>query len=302
MSQFKQYLELTKPKVVLLILFTALVGMLLSMRNFPQSEWILVFWGLIGIGLSSGAAAAVNHWADQKADAIMLRTKHRPLPSGELTAGKVLLFASILTLVGMAVLVYFVNVLTAVLTFLSLIGYAFVYTFYLKRATPQNIVIGGAAGATPPVLGWTTMTGHVTADALILFGIIFAWTPPHFWALAIYRKEDYAKADIPMLPVTHGVEFTQLHIILYTIILIIVTIFPFLTGMSGLIYLGGALLLGGKFLWMTFELKRTQSPLLAWQTFKYSIWYLMLLFAFLLIDHYVHIGDVMPRMFQEPII
>ncbi len=302
MSQFKQYLELTKPKVVLLILFTALVGMLLSMRNFPSSEWVLVFWGMVGIGLSSGAAAAINHWADQKADAIMLRTQHRPLPSGELSAGKVLLFASTLTLIGMAVLVYFVNVLTAVLTFLSLIGYAFVYTFYLKRATPQNIVIGGAAGATPPVLGWTTMTGHVTADALILFGIIFAWTPPHFWALAIYRKEDYAKADIPMLPVTHGVEFTQLHIILYTIILIIVTIFPFLTGMSGLIYLTGALLLGGKFLWMTFELKKTQSPLLAWQTFKYSIWYLMLLFAFLLIDHYVHIGDVMPRIFQEPVI
>lgn len=302
MSQFKQYLELTKPKVVLLILFTAFVGMLLSMRNFPSSEWILVFWGLLGIGLSSGAAAAINHWADQKADAIMLRTKHRPLPSGELKAGKVLLFASILTLIGMGVLVYFVNMLTAVLTFLSLIGYAFIYTFFLKRATPQNIVIGGAAGATPPVLGWTTMTGHVTADALILFGIIFAWTPPHFWALAIYRKEDYAKADIPMLPVTHGVEFTQLHIILYTIILIIVTVFPFLTGMSGLIYLTGALVLGGKFLWMTLELKRTQSPLLAWQTFKYSIWYLMILFAFLLLDHYIHIGDVMPRMFQEPII
>lgn len=302
MSQFKQYLELTKPKVVLLILFTAFVGMLLSMRNFPQSEWVLVIWGLIGIGLSSGAAAAINHWADQKADAIMLRTQHRPLPSGELNAGKVLLFAAVLTLIGMAVLVYFVNVLTAVLTFLSLIGYAFVYTFYLKRATPQNIVIGGAAGATPPVLGWTTMTGHVTADALILFGIIFAWTPPHFWALAIYRKEDYAKADIPMLPVTHGVKFTQLHIMLYTVILIIVTVFPFLTGMSGLIYLVGALLLGGKFLWMTIELKRTQSPLLAWQTFKYSIWYLMLLFAFLLLDHYIHFGDVMPRLFVEPII
>ncbi len=302
MSQFKQYLELTKPKVVLLILFTALVGMLLSMRNFPESEWLLIFWGMIGIGLSSGAAAAINHWADQKADAIMLRTQHRPLPSGELSASKVLLFAAVLTLIGMAILIYFVNVLTAVLTFLSLIGYAFVYTFYLKRATPQNIVIGGAAGATPPVLGWSTMTGHVTADALILFGIIFAWTPPHFWALAIYRKEDYAKADIPMLPVTHGVEFTQLHIMLYTVILIIVTVFPFLTGMSGLIYLTGALILGGKFLWMAIKLKRTQSPLLAWQTFKYSIWYLMLLFAFLLVDHYVHMGDVMPRLFQEPII
>lgn len=302
MSQFKQYLELTKPKVVLLILFTALVGMLLSMRNFPESEWILIFWGMVGIGLSSGAAAAINHWADQKADAIMLRTQHRPLPSGELNAAKVLLFASGLTIIGMTILVYFVNTLTAVLTFLSLIGYAFIYTFFLKRATPQNIVIGGAAGATPPVLGWTTMTGHVTADSLILFGIIFAWTPPHFWALAIYRKDDYAKADIPMLPVTHGVEFTQLHIILYTVILILVTVFPFLTGMSGLIYLTGALLLGGKFLWMTIQLKKTQSPLLAWQTFKYSIWYLMLLFAFLLLDHYIHVGDVMPRIFQEPVI
>jgi protoheme IX farnesyltransferase len=302
MSQFKQYLELTKPKVVLLILFTAFVGMLLSMRNFPTSEWVLIWWGMVGIGLSSGAAAAINHWADQKADAIMLRTQHRPLPSGELSAGKVILFASVLTAIGMFVLVYFVNVLTAILTFLSLIGYAFIYTFYLKRATPQNIVIGGAAGATPPVLGWSTMTGHVTADALIMFGIIFAWTPPHFWALAIYRKEDYAKADIPMLPVTHGVKFTQLHIILYTVILIIVTIFPFLTGMSGLIYLTGALLLGGKFLWMTIKLKQTKSPLLAWQTFKYSIWYLMLLYAFLLADHYIHWGDVMPRLFVEPII
>ncbi len=302
MSQYKQYLELTKPKVVLLILFTAFVGMLLSMRNFPTAEWVLILWGMVGIGLSSGAAAAINHWADQKADAIMLRTQHRPLPSGELSATKVLLFAGILTFIGMAVLVYFVNVLTAVLTFLSLIGYAFVYTFYLKRATPQNIVIGGAAGATPPVLGWSTMTGHVTADALILFGIIFAWTPPHFWALAIYRKEDYAKANIPMLPVTHGVEFTQLHIILYTIILIIVTIFPFLTGMSGLIYFTGAVLLGARFLWMALQLKKTQSPLLAWQTFKYSIWYLMLLFAFLLVDHYVHWGDVMPRLFVDPII
>ena len=252
--------------------------------------------------MSSGAAAAINHWADQKADAIMLRTQHRPLPSGELSALNVLLFAGVLTLIGMAVLVYFVNTLTAVLTFLSLIGYAFIYTFFLKRATPQNIVIGGAAGATPPVLGWSTMTGHVTADALILFGIIFAWTPPHFWALAIYRKEDYAKAHIPMLPVTHGVEFTHLHILLYTVILIIVTIFPFLTGMSGLIYLTGALLLGGKFLWMAIQMRRTQSPLLAWQTFKYSIWYLMWLFAFLLIDHYVHWGDVMPRLFVEPVI
>lgn len=296
---FKQYLELTKPKVVLLILFTAWVGMLLAVPHWPA--WDLMLWGLIGIGLSSSAAAAINHWADQKADAIMKRTQHRPLPSGELSSTKVLLFALTLTVLGMAVLVYFINVLTAVLTFLSLIGYAFIYTFFLKRATPQNIVIGGAAGATPPVLGWASITGEVTADSLLLFGIIFAWTPPHFWALAIYRKEDYAKAAIPMLPVTHGVEFTQLHILLYTIILIIVTVFPFLTGMVGLIYLIPALLLGAKFLLMAWQLKKTNSPMLAWQTFKYSIWYLMLLFAFLLLDHYLPWGDVMPRVFTEPV-
>ena len=298
-AAFKQYLELTKPKVVLLILFTAWVGMLLAVPTWPPMD--LMFWGLIGIGFSSAAAAAINHWADQKIDAIMKRTQHRPLPSGELSSMKVLLFALSLTVVGMFVLVYFINVLTAVLTFLSLIGYAFIYTFFLKRATPQNIVIGGAAGATPPVLGWSSITGEVTADSLLLFGIIFAWTPPHFWALAIYRKEDYAKAAIPMLPVTHGVEFTQLHIVLYTIILILVTVFPFLIGMSGLIYLTGALLLGGKFLWMAIQLKKTSNPLLAWQTFKYSIWYLMILFALLLLDHYVPWGDVMPKIFQQPV-
>lgn len=296
---FKQYLELTKPKVVLLILFTAFVGMLLAVPTLPPLD--LMFWGLVGIGFSSAAAAAINHWADQKIDAIMKRTQHRPLPSGELSGGKVLLFALLLTVIGMFILVYFINVLTAVLTFLSLIGYAFIYTFFLKRATPQNIVIGGAAGATPPVLGWSSITGEVTADSLLLFGIIFAWTPPHFWALAIYRKEDYAKAAIPMLPVTHGVEFTQLHILLYTIILILVTVFPFLIGMSGLVYLTAALVLGAKFLWMAWQLKQTNNPLLAWQTFKYSIWYLMILFAFLLIDHYLSWGDVMPKIFQQPV-
>lgn len=302
MSRLKQYFELTKPGVVSLILFTALVGMLLSMRNFPTSEWVVILWGLLGIALSAGGAAAINHWADQKADKVMLRTQHRPLPSGGLKTVNVLTFAAILSILGTGILVYFVNVLTAVLTFVSLIGYAFIYTMFLKRVTPQNIVIGGLAGATPPVLGWTTVTGQVTPDALLLLAIIYVWTPPHFWALAIFRKEDYKKAHIPMLPVTHGVKFTELHIIFYTILLFIVTLFPFLTGMSGLIYLAGAVILGIRFLWMTFKLKHTRSPLLAWNTFKYSIWYLMLLFAFLLLDHYVLWGDVMPRLFSEPVV
>lgn len=299
-NTFNQYLELTKPKVVALILFTAVVGMFLAVPAMPPID--LMVLGIIGIGFSSAAAAAINHWADQKADAIMLRTRHRPLPSGALSDWKVLTFALLLTVIGMAILVLFVNTVTAVLTFFSLIGYAFIYTFFLKRATPQNIVIGGAAGATPPVLGWAAVTGNITADALLLFGIIFAWTPPHFWALAIYRKEDYANAEIPMLPVTHGIEFTQLHILLYTIILVIVTILPYLTGMSGIIYLAGALLLGGRFLWMTWRLKRTSNVLLAWQTFKFSIWYLMLLFALLLLDHYVHLLPITEPLGTEPLL
>src|SRR5690554_159570 len=237
MNRIKQYFALTKPGVVILILFTAFVGMLLSMRNFPESEWVVILWGLLGIALSAGGAAAINHWADQKADKIMLRTQHRSLPSGGLKTVNVLTFAAILSISGTFILVYFVNVLTAVLTFLSLVGYAFVYTMFLKRVTPQNIVIGGLAGATPPVLGWTTVTGQVTPDALLLLAIIYVWTPPHFWALAIFRKEDYKNAHIPMLPVTHGVAFTELHIIFYTILLFIVTLFPFMTGMSGLVYL-----------------------------------------------------------------
>ncbi len=299
-AAFKQYLELTKPKVVLLILFTALVGMLLAVDGWPPMLPVLI--GLVGIGFSAASAAAINHWADQKADAIMLRTQHRPLPSGTLSDAQVLTFAFVLCLMGMSLLVLFVNVLTAVLTFASLIGYAFIYTFFLKRATPQNIVIGGAAGATPPVLGWSAVTGHVTADALLLFGIIFAWTPPHFWALAIYRKDDYAKASIPMLPVTHGVDFTRLHILLYTIILFVVTLFPYLTGMSGVIYLVGAVVFSGRFLFMTWQLHRRMDPLLAWQTFKFSIWYLMAIFALLLIDHYWPLYPLFPRIFKQPIL
>ena len=297
---FGQYLELTKPKVVALILFTAVVGMFLAVPGMPPLD--LMVLGIIGIGFSSAAAAAINHWADQKADAIMLRTQHRPLPSGALSDWKVLTFAIVLTVIGMTILVLFVNTVTAVLTFFSLIGYAFIYTFFLKRATPQNIVIGGAAGATPPVLGWAAVTGNITADSLLLFGIIFAWTPPHFWALAIFRKEDYEKAEIPMLPVTHGIEFTQLHILLYTIILVIVTVLPYLTGMSGIIYLASAVILGGRFLWMTWRLLRTSDAMLAWQTFKFSIWYLMLLFAFLLLDHYVRILAITEPIGTAPLL
>lgn len=297
---FYQYLELTKPKVVLLILFTALVGMFLAVPGLPPVD--LMFFGMIGIAFSSAAAAAINHWADQKVDAIMLRTQNRPLPKGLISDVKVLVFAGLLTIIGMFVLIFFVNILTALLTFFSLIGYAFIYTFFLKRATPQNIVIGGAAGATPPVLGWSAITGHVTADSLLLFGIIFAWTPPHFWALAIYRKEDYKKADIPMLPVTHGVEFTQLHIWLYTIILFLVTVMPYLTGMTGMLYLWGAIVLGFRFIWMTWQLKKSSDVLLAWRTFKYSIVYLMLLFAFLLIDHYLRFWPITTPIGMEPIL
>ncbi len=299
MSCFNSYLELCKPRVVLLIVFTALVGMLLAVPGWPPLD--KVFYGLLGIGLAAGAAAAINHWADQKADAIMLRTQHRPLPSGELKGHHVLVFALLLTVVAMGILVWKVNVLTAVLTFASLIGYAFIYTFFLKRITPQNIVIGGAAGAAPPVLGWAAVTGQVTPDALLLFLLIFAWTPPHFWALAIYRKDDYANAGIPMLPVTHGVKVTQLHILLYTIVLLLVSILPYLTGMSGLIYLAGAVVLGIWFLAYAIRLPRSDDPLLPWKMFKFSIWYLMLLFAVLLIDHYAPGHHFNPRVPQAPI-
>jgi len=299
MSCFNSYLELCKPRVVLLIVFTALVGMLLAVPGWPPLDKLA--WGLLGIGLAAAAAAAINHWADQKADAIMLRTQHRPLPSGELKDHHVLLFALLLTVVAMVILVWKVNALTAVLTFASLIGYAFIYTFFLKRITPQNIVIGGAAGAAPPVLGWAAVTGQVTPDALLLFLIIFAWTPPHFWALAIHRKEDYAKAGIPMLPVTHGVKVTQLHILLYTIVLLLVSLFPYLTGMSGLIYLAGALVLGIWFLAYAIRLPRSDDPMLPWKMFKFSIWYLMLLFAILLIDHYAPGHHLNPRVPQAPL-
>lgn len=300
-TKFHQYLELTKPKVVLLIVFTALVGMLLSVdKGLPPI--MTMIYGLIGIGFAASSAAAINHWADQKIDAIMLRTQHRPLPKGDLSNWNVIIFALILCLISMTVLVWKINVLTAVLTFCSLIGYAFIYTFYLKRVTPQNIVIGGAAGAAPPVLGWTAITGNLTGDALLLFAIIYTWTPPHFWALAIHRVEDYAKAKIPMLPVTHGIKHTLLHIILYTILLFIVTLLPYLVGMSGWVYLIGAVILGGRFLQLTLQMRTSKDPMLPWKVFKFSIWYLMILFALLLIDHYLPVHNLNQKVFHTPLL
>jgi protoheme IX farnesyltransferase len=247
--------------------------------------------GTLGIGLASASAAAINHLLDQRIDAVMIRTRSRPLPTGGLSAVQVLVFACILCILAMLTLVIFVNTLTAALTFISLIGYAVIYTVWLKRATPQNIVIGGAAGAAPPVLGWTAVTGHVDPNSLLLFLIIFVWTPPHFWALAIHRRLDYAAVDIPMLPVTHGVAFTRWHILFYTILLVIVTILPYLTGMSGIIYLAGVSVLNAGFLWFTsrmiVEKNQATSELLPMQTFSYSVVYLMLLFIFLLADHYL---------------
>jgi protoheme IX farnesyltransferase len=281
---WKNYLELCKPKVVVLLVFTAIVGMLLAVPGMPPL--VNLIYGTLGIGLASSSAAAINHFIDQKADAKMARTQNRPLPSGELNSRNVLVFAGIIGLLAMIILVVFVNMLTAVLTFLSLIGYAVIYTMYLKHMTPQNIVIGGAAGAAPPLLGWCAITGEVHPHALLLFLIIFVWTPPHFWALAVAKQEEYAKAKIPMLPVTHGAEFTRLQIFLYTILLFIVTLLPYLTGMSSLIYLFSALILGFIFIYHAINLMRNKDNKTAMKTFFYSITYLMLMFAALLIDHY----------------
>ena len=283
-STFARYLALCKPKVVLLIVFTAIVGMFLAVPGWPPLVEFVA--GTVGIGLAASSAAAINHLLDQRIDAVMARTRNRPLPSGQLNVNQVLTFALVLAVLSMASLVGLVNMLTAVLTFFSLIGYAIVYTVWLKRATPQNIVIGGAAGAAPPVLGWAAVTGGVDHNALILFLIIYVWTPPHFWALAIHRRRDYAAVDIPMLPVTHGVRFTRWHIFFYTILLVIVTTLPFLTGMSGALYLAGVTVLNLGFLWYAFRLLRENDERLPMQTFGYSIIYLMVLFVFLLADHY----------------
>jgi len=282
---FYQYLELCKPRVVFLIVFTAVVGMFLAVPGWPPLIPLLA--GTLGIGLAASSAAAVNHLLDHRIDAKMARTRRRPLASGKLTEKKVLVFALVLGLLAMGVLLLWVNPLTAELTFLSLIGYAIVYTVWLKRATRQNSVIGGAAGAAPPVLGWTAVTGSLDPHALLLFLIIFVWTPPHFWALAIYRKEEYALVNIPMLPVTHGAAFTRLQILLYTVLLVIVTTLPFLTHMSGVVYLAGASVLNLGFLWYALRMMVSKDILLPMYTFAFSITYLMVLFIFLLVDHYV---------------
>ena len=282
---FYQYLELCKPRVVTLIVFTAVVGMFLAVPGWPPL--IASLAGTLGIGLAASSAAAINHLLDHRIDAKMARTKRRPLASGKLTERNVLIFALSLGLLAMAVLVLWVNSLTAILTLLSLIGYAIVYTVWLKRATPQNIVIGGAAGAAPPVLGWTAVTGSLDPQALLLFLIIFIWTPPHFWALAIYRKAEYALVDIPMLPVTHGSAFTRLQILLYTVLLVIVTTLPYLTHMSGAVYLAGVSVLNLGFMWYALRMMISKDIMLPMYTFAYSITYLMVLFVFLLVDHYV---------------
>ena len=285
MTHLAEYFELTKPKVVGLIVFTAIVGMFLAVPGMPP--WQPIVFGTLGIGLAAASAAAVNHVLDARIDAKMKRTRHRPLPTGQLSEKQAGVFAALLGVLSMLILALAVNPLTALMTFLSLIGYAFVYTVYLKRATPQNIVIGGAAGAAPPVLGWMAVTNTIDPNALLLFLIIFTWTPPHFWALAIARKDDYAKVNIPMMPVVYGVKFTRLQILLYTILLFIVGLLPYLTGMSGLFYLFGAVMLGGGFLYYAIAMMIRDKPELPMQTFAYSVNYLVALFAFLLVDHYL---------------
>jgi protoheme IX farnesyltransferase len=284
-TDWRDYYELTKPRVVMLIVFTAIVGMFLSVPGWPGV--VPLVFGTLGVGLAASSAAVYNHVLDARIDIQMMRTMGRPLPQGKLTERSALTFATALCIISMLMLSLLVNPLTAILTFVSLIGYAVVYTAWLKRATPQNIVIGGAAGAAPPILGWTAVTNEVEAGALLMFLIVFVWTPPHFWALAIARKEEYAKVDIPMLPVTHGEAYTRLNILLYTILLVLVTILPYLIGMSGLIYLLVALVLGARYLWFSIRMYREpEEQALPMQSFKFSISYLGFLFAALLIDHY----------------
>jgi protoheme IX farnesyltransferase len=285
LTDWHDYYELTKPRVVMLIVFTAIVGMFLAVPGWPGAAPML--FGTIGIGLAASGAAVFNHVLDARIDIHMLRTRSRPLPQGRISEGRALVFASALSLLSMLVLWLLVNPLTAVLTFVSLIGYAVIYTVFLKRATPQNIVIGGAAGAAPPVLGWAAVANDVHSSALLLFLIIFAWTPPHFWALAIARKDDYAKVGIPMLPVTHGEDYTRLNMLLYTILLTVITVVPYLTGMSGLIYLVSALVLDALFLGHVIQMRRHPDDVVrAMRTFRFSITYLGFLFAALLVDHY----------------
>ena len=284
MNVLKNYLELTKPKVVLMMLITAIIGMLLASKSLPSLYLVII--SMIGIGLCASSAATINQIIDRNIDANMARTSNRPLPQGEITTFNASLFAFALMIVGTAILVSQVNTLTAVLTVASLIGYAFIYTVFLKRATPQNIVIGGLAGAAPPLLGWTSVTNSIDPNALLLVLIIFVWTPPHFWALAIYRKEDYARESIPMLPVTHGVRFTKLQIILYTVLLVLVSLLPYIVLMSGNIYLFSALGLGLFYLYSSIKMYLTDDEEYPMTSFKYSIYYIFLIFFALLVDHF----------------
>lgn len=282
---WQDYLELTKPRVVALMILTALIGMCMAVPGLVP--WKPLVLGNLGIALCAGAAAAINHIVDERIDQQMARTQSRPVATGRISQQEATLFAVVLAALGVAVLVLWVNVLTAVLTVASLIGYAFIYTMFLKRATPQNIVIGGLAGAAPPLLGWTAVTGEIHGHALLLVLIIFAWTPPHFWALAIHRREEYASVGIPMLPVTHGTQFTALHILLYTIIMFLITLLPFATRMSGALYLAGALVLGSIFLYWSIAILRGRNDNAPMETFKFSITYLLLLFVVMLADHWL---------------
>jgi protoheme IX farnesyltransferase len=284
-ARLGHFYQLTKPRVVSLIVFTAVIGMLLATPGMVPLQALIA--GTLGIALTAGAAAAVNCMVEQKIDAVMARTRGRPLPRGQVTSMETLVFAGVVGGAGLVVLYQWTNALTMWLTLATFVGYAIVYTVILKPMTPQNIVIGGASGAMPPVLGWTAVTGEVASDALLLFLIIFAWTPPHFWALALYRKREYAKAGVPMLPVTHGDKFTRLHVLLYTVILTAVTLMPFVTRMSGAIYLAAAAVLDALFLWYAVRIYFAYSDRLAQRTFRFSIFYLATLFAALLADHYI---------------
>ncbi|MAZ70048.1 MAG: protoheme IX farnesyltransferase [Porticoccus sp.] len=282
---WRDYLELTKPNVVALMILTTVIGMFLSVPGMVPVNVLIL--GNLGIALCAGAAAVVNHVVDRQIDTKMARTVNRPVAKGRVEPVQAMVFATVLGLLGMAILLVYINPLTAWLTLASLVGYAGVYTLFLKRATPQNIVIGGLAGAAPPLLGWTAVTGEIHGYALLLVLIIFAWTPPHFWALAIHRKDEYAKADIPMLPVTHGEKYTKLHILLYTLMLLVISVLPFVTGMSGWLYLLGALALGVGFIYWAIVMMVGKKPNAGMDTFKYSIIYLMALFVIMLLDHYL---------------
>ena len=284
-ASWRDYKELTKPTVVLLMILTSAIGMFMAVPGMVPLDVLIL--GNLGIALCAGSAATVNHLVDQRVDQKMARTHSRPIAQGRVGNQQAVLFACVTGGLGMMILLLWINPLTAWLTLASLVGYAFVYTMFLKRATPQNIVIGGLAGAAPPLLGWTAVTGEIHGHALLLVLIIFAWTPPHFWALAIHRREEYAAVEIPMLPVTHGVAFTKLHILLYTILMFLITLLPYATRMSGPLYLLGALVLGAGFLYWAIELMRGKNPSAPMETFKYSIIYLMVLFVVMLVDHYL---------------